>query len=257
VARPRHEAHGDAAAGLVLDADRPKGEQIRAALTSLVQSSRAGMLLPSERVLAEHFDVARMTVRSCLVDLESQGLVERIPGRGTFVREPRVSHSEVFRSFSEDMRRRGMKPGSRDLSIRTRGAGRELAERLGIEPGSPVFHVERVRTADGKPMAVERTNLSADRFPGLERWLDTSASLYQVLGEEFGVRLESAEQRVSIARLSAREAAKLDTAPRDPAFLIERRSMDNMGHTIEFGRSLYRADRYEILMHVSHRDIPD
>ena len=253
MARPKHEVRDEAAAGLVIDAGRPKGEQIRAALTNLVRSSQAGMLLPSERVLAERFEVARMTVRSCLVDLETQGLVERIPGRGTFVREPRVSHSEVFRSFSEDMRRRGMEPGSRDLVVRTRKAGRDLAERLGIERGSPVLHIERVRTADGAPMALERTNLSAGRFPGLAERLDASASLYQLLGTEYGVRLDSADQRVSIGRLTAREAAKLGVDDGDPAFLIERRSLDNMGNVIEFGRSLYRADRYEILMHVSKK----
>lgn len=251
MARPKHEADGETAARLVIDAGRPKGEQIRAALIDLVRSSRAGMLLPSERVLAERFEVARMTVRSCLVDLEGQGLVERIPGRGTFVREPRVSHSEVFRSFSEDMHRRGMEPGSRDLVIRTRKAGRELAERLDVDRGSPVLHIERVRTADGTPMALERTNLSAERFPGLADRLDATASLYQLLGGEYGVRLDSADQRVSIGRLTAREAHKLGVGDGDPAFLIERRSLDNMGKVIEFGRSLYRGDRYEILMHVS------
>jgi GntR family transcriptional regulator len=251
VARRKHDADADTAASLTLDRSLPKGEQIRAALTELVQASRPGLLLPSERVLAERFEVARMTVRGCLQDLESQGLVRRVPGRGTFVREPRVSHSEILRSFSEDMRLRGMRPGSRSLSIRCRPAGRDLADRLDIPPGSMIMHVERVRTADGIPMAIERANLEAARFPGLADRLDHASSLYAVLNSDFGVRIESAEQRVSIAQLTPAEAAKLETDPDMRAFLIERHSLDNMGNVVEYGRSLYRGDRYEILMHVT------
>ncbi len=253
MARPKHEASAETAAHLTLEGDRPGSEQIRPALLTLVRSARAGMLLPSERVLAERFAVARMTVRGCLEDLESQGLVERIPGRGTFVREPRVSHSEVFRSFSQDMRLRGMEPGSAEMSVRRRAASQQIADGLDIAAGEQVFHIERVRTADGIPMALERTNLESARFPGLDKELDATASLYDVLGARYGVRLESAQQRVSIARLTQPEAERLMTSTDLAAFLIERRALDNMGKVVEFGRSLYRGDRYEILMHVTKR----
>lgn len=250
MARRRHDAGVTATAELTLDPALPKGEQIRAALTDLVRTSRPGALLPSERVLAERFEVARMTVRTCLEDLEKEGLVRRVPGRGTFVREPRLTHSEIFRSFSEDMRLRGMRPGSRDMTIKHRPATLELADRLHVPFGRMVYQIERVRTADDVPMAVERTNLDATRFPGLDTRLHGSTSLYAVLSKEYGVKLDSAEQRVSIARLSASEAAMLETDT-DVAFLIERRSLDNMGNVVEFGRSLYRGDRYEIVMHVT------
>ncbi|OLF13876.1 hypothetical protein BLA60_01435 [Actinophytocola xinjiangensis] len=249
--RPRHEAGDVAPDVFTKERDRPKGQHIKDVLATLVLESPDGSLLPSERVLAERFGVARMTVRGAVGDLEDRGLVRRVAGRGTFVQHPTLTHSEIFTSFSEDMRNRGMSPGSRSYRARTRPATREVAQRLGIEASAPVHSIERVRTADGIPMALERTNLSAQRYPTLLTVMGRDESLYEVLGATFGVRLESAEQKVAIARLSPAEAKRLEVPEYDPAFLIERVSVDNMGNVVEFGRSLYRGDRYAIQMHVS------
>jgi GntR family transcriptional regulator len=235
----------------VTDETRPKGEHIKDVLTSLVHESRDGSLLPSERVLAERFGVARMTVRGVVNELEARGLVRRVAGRGTFVQHPTLTHSEIFRSFSEDMRNRGMTPGSRRYRARTRPAPRDVADRLGVDPGDQVHSIERVRTADGIPMALESTNLSAQRFPNLLAVMGKDDSLYEVLARVFDARLESAEQTVSIARLSPGQASRLEVPEYDPAFAVERVAVDNMGKVVEFGRSLYRGDRYVIQMHVS------
>ena len=251
--RPRHEPDSAATDALAVEPaapDGPKGRHISDVLAALVLQSRDGALLPSERVLAERFGVARMTVRGALGELENQGLVHRVAGRGTFVRQPALTHSDIFRSFSEEMRIRGLTPGARSFRARTRPAARAVAARLGIEPGAPVHAIERVRTADGVPMALERTNLSADRFPDLLAALGRDDYLYDLLASRIGVRLESAEQTVAIARLTAAQARRLEVAEQDPAFLIERAALDSMGHVIEFGRSLYRGDRYSVRMHV-------
>ncbi|MGP3955983.1 GntR family transcriptional regulator [Nonomuraea sp. 3N208] len=249
--RPRHEPRNVAPEVFTANDGRPKGQRIKDVLTALVLESRDGELLPSERVLAERFGAARMTVRNAMVELESQGLVRRVAGRGTFVQHPTLVHSEIFRSFSEDMRMRGMVPGAKSYRTRTRPAPRDVAARLGVAPGDPVHSIERVRTADGIAMALERTNLSAARFPTLLAEMGRDDSLYEVLGTVFGVRLETAEQTVSIARLSPAQAKQLEVPAYDPAFLVERTAVDTMGNVVEFGRSLYRGDRYAIQMHVS------
>ncbi|PZF79871.1 GntR family transcriptional regulator [Jiangella anatolica] len=248
--RPRHEPNG-VAPDVFTTGDGAKGAHIQEVLATLVQQSRDGSLLPSERVLAERFGVARMTVRGAIDELEARGMVRRVSGRGTFVQRPTLTHSEIFRSFSQDMRNRGMTPGSRSYRARTRPATRDIAERLGVDVGAPVHSIERVRTADGTPMALERTNLPAARFGTLLDVMNRDQSLYDVLARVFGVRLESAEQTVSIARLSPAEARRLEVPGYDPAFLVERRALDTMGNVVEFGRSLYRGDRYAIEMHVS------
>lgn len=251
MARRRHEDVGGAILAHLPSDGGSKGEQIVAALTAFAQQSEAGTLLPSERVLAEVLNVARMTVRGAIDDLEAKGFVKRVPGRGTFVAHPQLTHSEMFRSFSEDMRLRGMVPGASAYRATVRKASRAVAAALRIEPGSQVVHIERVRTADGVPMALERTNVPASLFPGLASRMDAGQSLYELIQTAYGVRLESALQRVSISILTAREAALLEAEEGAPAFLVERTALDNMGRVIEFGRSLYRADRYVIEMHVN------
>ncbi len=228
-----------------------KGEWIRASLEEYAASAGPGALLPSERVLAERFGVARMTVRTAMDALELAGLIRRVHGRGAFVAHPLVTQPGVLRSFSADMRLRGLTPGTADHEITTRAADTLVAGKLGIARGDEIFAVRRVRTADDSPMALERTHLPAARFPQLDSHLADSESLYAVLSSVYGVTVDSAEQTVAIAHLTAGDARSLATDPGAPCFAITRTSRDRMGAVVEFGRSLYRGDRYQLEMHVS------
>lgn len=228
-----------------------KNEWIRASLEAFARESGAGVLIPSERVLAEQFGVARMTVRGALDALEAASLIRRVPGRGAFVQHPVVARPDVLRSFTEDMILRGMEPGTAETLSGRRPADRVTAEHLGIAEGDPVYSIERVRTADGAPMAVERTTLSAARFPGLLEQLQDDESLYRLLATKYGVIVDSAEQTVSIAHLTAADARRLDVPPGSPCFVFAQVSRDRMGSPVEYGRSLYRGDRYAIKMQVN------
>lgn len=228
-----------------------KNEWIRASLDEFVRTSPPGTLMPSERVLAEQFGVARMTVRGALDVLEAAALIRRVPGRGAFVQHPLVTQSEVLRSFTEDMRLRGMVPGTARADAELRAADRLVADSLGLREGDPVFFIERIRTADGEPMALERTNLPAQRFPGLLDRLTGDQSLYGLLASAYGVVVDSAEQTVAIAQLTAADARSLATATGAHCFAFARTSRDSMGNVVEFGRSLYRGDRYVIKIHAA------
>src|SRR6185312_6104946 len=145
----------------------PKGEQLRAILEDLIDALAPGDPLPSERELAERYDVARMTVRAEITALAAEGRVERVQGRGTFVAEARVAQAAALSSFTEDMRARGLKPGSEVLGQGVEPADDLVARRLGLDPGTDVVRVRRVRSADGEPMALEEAFLPADRFGAL------------------------------------------------------------------------------------------
>lgn len=228
-----------------------KNEWIRASLEEFARNADPGTLMPSERVLAEQFGVARMTVRGALDALEAAALVRRVPGRGAFVQHPLVTQSEVLRSFTEDMRLRGMVPGTASVRTERRSADRFIAERLAIREGDPVFFIERIRTADGEPMALERTNIPAGRLPDLLDRFTGEESLYGLMASEYGVVVDSAEQTVGIAQLTPSDARSLAATAGDPCFALARTSRDSMGTVVEYGRSLYRGDRYVIRMHVA------
>jgi GntR family transcriptional regulator len=228
-----------------------KRDLIRGSLEEFVRRSQPGMLIPSERALAEQFKVARMTVRAAVDSLEAMGLVRRVPGRGAFVQHPMLAQPEVLRSFTEDMILRGMVPGAREFHASVEPASAYVAEKLGIAENDEVYVIERVRTADELPMAVERTNLEAAAFPQLLEKLRVGDSLYELLASEYGVNVESAEQAYTITQLDAEDARRLSTPPGASAFAVTQTSRDSAGRVVEFGRSLYRGDRYVINMQVS------
>src|SRR5579859_5070601 len=228
-----------------LSVTRPRTQQLEEILEGLITSLKVGDLLPSERQLAQRYGVARMTARQAIEAMESRGLVYRLQGRGTFVGEARFVQPETLTSFSEDMRARGLKPGSTLLSQGLRRAPEKVAGLLQLPPGSTVVRIERLRTADGEPMGLENAYLPAHRFAGLEK-ADISGSLYALLAERWDVSVRLANQWVTAVRLTARQARLLGITVRQPALQFQRLTRDGDGHPIEYVLSLYRGDRYEV-----------
>ncbi|HET6296783.1 MAG TPA: GntR family transcriptional regulator [Kribbella sp.] len=245
MARPRNNPGDLAELPTELRSDRPKGDQIREILERLTRRLTAGTVLPSERVLAEHFGVARMTVRQEVDRVVAEGLAARRPGGGTFVAEPRPNRM-LTSSFSQDMRARGITPGAKVLEHRVESAGQTLAGELEEPLGTPVLHLVRLRTADGEPMAIERTNLSLRRYPGLETLNFAELSLYDELSARWGVSLGMVSASIVASAPSEADADLLGIDSTTPCLIITSAPRTASGEVIEFGRSTYRSDRYDI-----------
>jgi DNA-binding GntR family transcriptional regulator len=226
----------------------PKGQALRAILADLVAALPPGTELPSERELAERYGLARMTVRNEMERLAAQGLVYRLQGRATFVAAPRVAQAGALSSFTDDMVARGLAPGSIVRSSETVEADGVLAARLELAPGDRVFHLERVRTADGRPRALEQVFLPMRRFAGIEDVDFTEASLFEVLGERFGVSLRDAHQRVVAVTVGPEEAGLLDVAEGDAGLRFHSLGRDSEGRPVYYAISLFPGAHYEIEM---------
>jgi GntR family transcriptional regulator len=224
---------------------RPKGRALREIIEALVATLEPGAALPSERLLAERYGVARMTVRGEVDRLVAEGVVYRLHGRGSFVAEPRVAQSGLFTSFSEDMRARGLAPGSIVRSQELTAAGPFVAGSLAIAPGAPVAEIERLRTADGAPLALERAYLPAERFPGIAATDLVRGSLFELF-TAYGVSLTHADQRVLAVAIDAGEAALLEVAAGAPGLRFHTLARDADDRPAYYATSLYRGDRYEI-----------
>jgi GntR family transcriptional regulator len=245
MARPRNNPGDLAELPTELRRDRPKGDQIHEILETLARSLTAGTVLPSERVLAERFGVARMTVRQEVDRVVAEGLAARRPGGGTFVTEPRPARM-LTSSFSQDMRARGITPGAKVLEHRVGTADETLAGELEQPVGSPVLFLFRLRTADGEPMAIERTNLSLQRYPGLEDVDLETASLYDELSRRWGVTPGMVSASIVAAPPDESDAELLGIDTSTPCLIITSAPRTSSGEVIEFGRSIYRSDRYDI-----------
>jgi GntR family transcriptional regulator len=221
-----------------------KSGQLRDYLIRTIETDmRPHDRLPTERDLAASFSVSRLTVRRVLDRMETEGRVYRIQGAGTFVGEPRIAKSLELASFTEDMRSRGLKPGSRLISMDEIPAGAGIGFTLNLSPAERVLRITRVRTADGAPMCLENCYLPARLVPGLAgRSID--GSLYETLAADFHIDLERADQTIRCTVLDQRDAELLEVPALSPAFTVERTAYDSRGRAVEHAVALYRGDRY-------------
>ncbi len=231
---------------VALDAGGPKGGQLRTILSELIGSLAPGDPLPSERALAERYGVARGTVRAEVDRLAAEGAVERVHGSGTFVAEPAVEQANRYSSFTEDMRARGLTPGSTVLRQEVVPAPAEAAAGLRMRAGEPVVLIERLRTADGRPMAIEVVLLPAVRFGALADADLAAGSLLEALEDGWGIRVSAGRQRVVAVVLDAGEARLLGVTPGSPALHFRTDASDAAGDPVYHATSLFRADRYAI-----------
>ncbi|WP_270888316.1 GntR family transcriptional regulator [Pedococcus sp. 5OH_020] len=228
-----------------------KSERVR---RHVLQTIDAGLgphdRLPTERELAEQLGVSRLTVQRVLDDLTTENRIYRIQGSGTFVRPTRIAKSMELTSFSEDMRSRRMAPGSLEISVTQEPAGANLAALLELSPGSPVVSIRRVRTADGAPICLERSQLPAELVPGLSAE-DVSGSLYELLAERYGIQIDRADQTIRATVLDPDDASDLEVPAYSAAFEVDRLAVDHRGRPVEHAVSLYRADRYSYQLTVA------
>ena len=224
-----------------------KQDDTRDRVLDLVESLEVGQAIPSERQLTQDLGVSRLTIRAALDELVRDGYLDRRHGSGTYVTEPKIAQPLTLTSFSEDMRRRGMVPGSRTLELATTSAGARLAHRLQVSPAERLVRVKRLRLADAQPMAMEVLHIPDALVPGLTKADLEDRSFYDLLGERYGIVIASGTQSIEPTVTNEEESEVLGVPLHTPAFLFERTTISDSGRIVEFVRSIYRGDRYRLV----------
>ena len=220
---------------------------------------RAGELAPGAQVeteleLMDRYGVSRATVRQALGGLIALGTLEVRRGLGTYVAAPRFEHTiGGFYSFSREIERHGLQPGTTVLELRTEPAADDVAEALDVATGTAVVSLRRLRLAGEDPLVVETSYLPARRFPGLETVDFSTVRLYDTLMHRYGCRPTRARETFEPVLLTADEAALLDQRRGEPALRVERIAFDQDDVPIEFCRSTVRGDRYRYSVELRDR----
>ena len=209
-----------------------------------------GRRLPGERELAGILGVSRMTLRQALAELEASGDIVRVAGRagGAFIAEPRVEVDLThLTGLTDQVRRAGRRAGARVLSARRGVPDADVAAALGLAARAQAYEVVRVRSANGVPLALERSWFPARLFPGLTDH-SLSGSMYGVLARHYGRGPVSADEHLSPALADDEAAEALSVAPGTPLMLVERTARDADGTAVEHARDLFRPDRVSFLV---------
>src|SRR5215510_15067460 len=229
------------------DARVPKYYQVKRQLLELTRAMAPGTPVPPERELAQRYATSRTTVRQALAELVIEGRLLRMQGKGTFVAMPKVAQMLELSSYTEGMRAQGLHPQTNILDTSYIGADDELAALLAVRPGSRVLRIHRLRLADGEPMSVDASHLSARRFPGLRRSLERHPSLYEALSTDYGVEIAEAQETIETGLADPKDARLLGVDVGMPLLLLSRHSFDSAGTPVEWAQSRYRGDRYKLV----------
>ncbi|MFE1312619.1 GntR family transcriptional regulator [Streptomyces sp. NPDC058755] len=228
-------------------ASQPLYERIEKQLRRRLEAAADGDPFPSESRVAEEFGVSRMTARAALVRLERDGLLERVPGRGSFVRQaPAARPVGTLLSFHDQALADGRTPRSRVLEAAVRTASSQESAALypadTTHPAS-VVAISRVRYFDDLPVAVEHAVFPATLDALLTADLETG-SLHQTL-RRLGLH-PTLGSSVLTARTADQDAPELDVDPTTPMLVETRSIVDQHGNPLEFTVSSYVAHRYAL-----------
>jgi len=211
---------------------------------------KPGDAIPTERELIESYGVSRITVRTAVEELVNRGYVRREQGRGTFVASPRVQRGGPnLTSFTEDIVSRGFKPGSRLLALKQEPSTGRIARELGVQEGTLVWFIERLRLADDQPIALNLSYLNLPPYVTLSgEELGSEVSLWNLLRSK-GIRLAQADKSIEAIAADEWEANLLGVRKNAPLLLIEGVVLGMDGSAVEFHRIIARADRYKYYVH--------
>lgn len=215
-----------------------------------MEEFKIGESIPSERELSEQLGVSRMTVRQSVTNLVNSGLLYREKGRGTYVANPKLEQPlNGLTSFTEDMKARGMQPSSKLIHFEKVIPSVDIARDLQLEQEELVFYVVRIRYADRKPMAIERTYIPVKVFPELDE-KKIMGSLYALIEGNYRQKIGNAIQQMEAAIVTKEDSKYLQINNSSAVLIIKRTSFLANGVPFELVRSTYRADRYKFISEI-------
>jgi len=205
-----------------------------------------GDMLPSEKELAEIYNVSRNTLRKALKVLEDEALVERRHGSGTYLRNKHFQASVThLDSFTEIAKSEGKKPHSQVLRFELQVASEDIASRLRLAPGEPVYFAKRLRYIDNIPMQLEETWLSVNRFPDLTI-NHMKQSKFAYIENECGVKILGCYESFQPIHPSHEIAKMLQISVRDPIIKMETQSIDASNNPIDFSILYTNAFEFQV-----------
>ncbi len=231
-----------------LEDDRPLYKQLHQIILDNIQSGKlkAGDMLPSEKALCEMYGLSRSTVRGTLGSLEEQGLLLRRRGLGSYIAEPKVRRTlDDMYSFTSQMHKMGYNTSSKVLYFSQIVVNEKQSKKTGMEEGTEVLCVRRLRLADKLPMLLETTYIVKSYCPKLTESDLENSSLYQLLSGA-GLVMGRAVESYEPVAMDKKTRKLLCCENNDMAFRIRRRSYTSDDVLFEYTESIMPGQRSQL-----------
>lgn len=212
--------------------------------------------MPSEAQMMESFGVSRITVRQALADLQREGLIFKIAGKGSFVAKPKAFQNlSRLQGFGEAMAPSGYETFSQVLSARSVPAVEAVARNLRLKPGSTVYEIQRLRFLNREPISVDMSWFPLAVGRRLAREDLATRDIFLILENDHGHALTHAD--VSIEAISASEALarQLRTPEGSPLLRIERLTYAG-DQPLDYEHLFYRGDAFQYRLRIDRTESP-
>ena len=209
--------------------------------------------IPSERQLESLYSVSRPTIRQAIELLIHEGFLYREHGKGTFVMPQKLQKGLLeLTSFSEDLLKRGIKPGQQILEMSYEIAPEEVLRKLDLPVGTKALRIVRIRLGDDLPIGLQTSYviLRPDQVISRDE-LEEVGSLYKILQEKLHIIPWAADETLEVTLATKEEADLLQVKVGAPLLINERVLWSQERKAVEFVKILYRGDRYRYTMRLS------
>ena len=228
---------------------RPLYLKIKEHIENLIDQEiyEAGDKLPSETAFAKELDVSRASLREALRVLEKEGKIVKSQGVGTFVSKPiprfKRGIEELF-SVTDTIKNEGFTPGTRALEIETKKIDKHLALKMNIQENEKVLKLQRVRTADDKPVVFCIDYLNTNIFP-IDVDDDFSQSLFNLLENKYDLKIKYAVTEIIPVTAKEKLMEKLNVKKYSPLLLLEQMHFDAQERLFLYSKNYFRSDQFQ------------
>ena len=201
-------------------------------------------MIPSENELASIFGISRMTARSVISQLVSEGLLYRVQGKGTFVCESKIEMSSLsYAGIRNQLEKKGFKVDTLLLEINRIPSSGIISQRLALAPGSSVYDIKRIRTANGIPISYHHSFIPEVYCEGLEQHDLQNEQLCEIMAANYGLHRFRSVETLETYMADEQKAYLLEVEYGFPLLFLQDLIYNSEGQAFEYSRVFFRGDK--------------
>ncbi|MFD2044601.1 GntR family transcriptional regulator [Ornithinibacillus salinisoli] len=234
------------------NAPHPLYHQVKDHLEAKIVSGEwpKGFQIPTEKELAERFDVSTITIKRAVLELVHQGVLYRQRGKGTFVTSKKETDLQSLVTLKYGQKE-GVKHPHHTREFHKQEANLLIAKLLEVDEEDKVYKLSRIKMNDSMPIGLEYTYLPVKLLPDLKEEMIQDELLYSVLQNQYSIELGKAKIYFSTLTANETEAELLQIPVGEQLFVIERFTRTVQGEVIEYSKFIVRQEHYQFYIEVN------